>query len=316
MKFYQTDWFLRVVSVLIAIVIWIYVVYEYNPQYETWVRDIPITYLNQTQDFENGKLVILETSTEQIDIKIRGRRRLVSAIDASNTTVTVDMAGVTKEGTYTLPINVHFAAEGVEVLQRKPYAQELTVDRVITEEREITVDTEGQLPAGYVVESGTNSPATVKLTGPQSIISTVAKCSIAVNFTDVRDDIKGLYKIKLYDAQNNELENEFISKNIEYTEVYYAVLATKTVPVTPRLLDTGNEDGVTVTASVQPSQVMIKGKQSMLDTISALETAEIDISGVSESQQVEAALELPDGIALTDEAQATVTVDLAVAPQQ
>ena len=315
MKFYQTDWFLRVISVLIAIVIWIYVVYEYNPQYETWVRDVPITYLNRSQEFENGKMAILDTSTEQMDIKIRGRRRLVSAIDASNTTVTVDMAGITKEGTYTLPINVHFAADGVEVLQKKPYTQEMVIDRVITEEREITVDTEGQLPAGYVVDSSTTSPETVKLTGPQSIISNVAKCSIAVNFTDVRDDIKGLYKIKLYDAQNNAIESEFISKNIEYTEVYYAVLATKTVPVTPKVSAAKTADGLAVTAAAQPAQVTVKGKGLALDAISSLETAEIDVGSINENRQIKAALELPGGVTMADQSEAAVTVNLTVAAQ-
>lgn len=315
MKFYQTDWFLRVISVLIAIVIWIYVVYEYNPQYETWVRDVPITYLNRSQDFENGKMAILDTSTEQMDIKIRGRRRLVSAIDASNTTVTVDMAGITKEGTYTLPINVHFAADGVEVLQKKPYTQEIVIDRVITEEREITVDTEGQLPAGYVVDSGTTSPETVKLTGPQSIIGNVTKCSIAVSFTDVRDDIKGLYKIKLYDAQNNAIESEFISKNIEYTEVYYAVLATKTVPVMPKVSAAKTADGLAVTAAAQPAQVTVKGKGLALDAISSLETAEIDVSAINEKRQIKAALELPGGVTMADQSEAAVTVNLTVAAQ-
>lgn len=316
MKFYQTDWFLRVISVLIAIVIWIYVVYEYNPQYETWVRDVPITYLNRGQDFDNGKMVILDTNTEQMDIKIRGRRRLVSAIDASNTTVTVDMSGITKEGTYTLPINVHFAADGVEVLQKKPYTQEIIIDRVITEEREIAVDTEGQLPAGLVVEGGTNSPETVKLTGPQSVIGNVAKCSIAVNFTDVRDDIKGLYKIKLYDAQNTVIESEYISKNIEYTEVYYAVLSTKTVPVTPKLSGTQTAEGLAVTASAQPAQVTIQGKALALEAVSALETTQIDIGSITQNRQVTAALELPGGVTMAEQSEAAVTVNLTVASQQ
>lgn len=314
MKFYQTDWFLKVISVLIAIVIWIYVVYEYNPQYETWVRGIPITYVNRVQDFENGKLVILEESTDNVDIKIRGRRRLVSSIDAGNTTASVDMTGISKEGAYALPINVHFAVDGVEVLQRKPYTQEITVDRVVTEERDITVDTEGQLPAGFVVDSQTISPATVKLTGPQSIIGTVAKCSIAVNFNDMQDDIKGLYKIKLYDAQNNEIVSEQISKNIEYTDVYYAVLATKTVAVAPKLSGTTNGDGAAVAASVQPAQVTVKGKKSVLDALNTLETAEIAVEQVTENQQTEAALVLPNGVALADETQATVAVDLTVTP--
>ncbi len=315
MKFYQTDWFLKVISVLIAIVIWIYVVYEYNPQYETWVRDIPITYVNRTQDFENGKMVVLDSSSETVDIKIRGRRRLVSSIDAGNTTATVDMAEVSKEGTYALPVNVHFAADGIEVLQKKPYSQQLTVDKVVTEERQIEVDEEGQLADGYVVENETTSPAAVQLTGPQSVIGTVAKCSISVNFTDVRDDIKGLYKIKLYDTQNQEINTDWISKNIEYTDVYYAILPTKTVSIVPKLSAASNVDGAVITALPQPAQVTVKGKQSVLDTISSLETADIDVSGVTANQRLEVELALPNGVALLD-GENTVAVDLVIAPQE
>ena len=34
-KFYKTDWFLKVVSVFVSIILWIYVAYFQNPEYET-----------------------------------------------------------------------------------------------------------------------------------------------------------------------------------------------------------------------------------------------------------------------------------------
>ena len=52
----KSDYFLMVISVLIAVFIWIYVVYEKNPMHEVWIRDLPINFINQAEDFKNGKL--------------------------------------------------------------------------------------------------------------------------------------------------------------------------------------------------------------------------------------------------------------------
>ncbi|MBQ7901629.1 MAG: hypothetical protein IJ365_06680, partial [Clostridia bacterium] len=135
----KSDYFLMFASVLVAVLIWIYVVYEQNPMHETWLRDVPVTYTNQTADFETGKLIVLEGDIAKVDLKIRGRRSAVSAVDVSSVTCSVNMGEITDAGSYTLPITFSTTVYGIELMQKKPNSVNLVVDRVVTEERSITV---------------------------------------------------------------------------------------------------------------------------------------------------------------------------------
>ncbi|MBE7030577.1 MAG: hypothetical protein E7409_04010 [Ruminococcaceae bacterium] len=313
MKFYQTNWFLRISAVVIAVILWIYVVYVENPSYETWVRGIPVTYTNMVQEFEDGKLMLVETDDDTIDIKIRGRRRLISGIYNTEMVAMVDMLGITREGTYSLPVNINFGSDGIEILEKKPYNVQLTVDRVVSEQRDIEVNSKGSMRAGFVLGESTSSPATITLTGPKSLLERVAHCAITVDFSDVAQDVKGLYKIKLYDASNNEVTDERIIKNVEYTDVYYEVLPTKILTVKPALTEQTNANGNTIEATVVPERVTVKGDAQILADITEIFTVPIEVSGVREAVTAQVGLELPEGVAFADDAiSSTVTVSLQV----
>jgi len=313
MKFYQTNWFLRISAVVIAVILWIYVVYVENPSYETWVRGIPVTYTNMVQEFEDGKLMLVETDDDTIDIKIRGRRRLISGIYNTEMVAMVDMLGITREGTYSLPVNINFGSDGIEILEKKPYNVQLTVDRVVSEQRDIEVNSKGSMRAGFVLGESTSSPATITLTGPKSLLERVAHCAITVDFSDVAQDVKGLYKIKLYDASNNEVTDERIIKNVEYTDVYYEVLPTKILTVKPALTKQTNANGNTIEATVVPERVTVKGDAQILADITEIFTVPIEVSGVREAVTAQVGLELPEGVAFADDAiSSTVTVSLQV----
>ena len=89
-EFYKSNTFLAVVSVIIAVVIWIYVVYEVNPMYETWITDVPVKCANVSDLFEEGSLVItgenesLLKNGVTMSIRVKGKRSVVSSIKQKN----------------------------------------------------------------------------------------------------------------------------------------------------------------------------------------------------------------------------------------
>ena len=48
---------LFVASLFIAIFLWIFVVYQENPNHEIWINGIPVNFINRNANFENGKLM-------------------------------------------------------------------------------------------------------------------------------------------------------------------------------------------------------------------------------------------------------------------
>lgn len=312
MKFYKTDWFLRVASVVAAILIWFYVVYQENPTIDKWVSNIPVAQRNLSQDFVNGKLVILSVSTDDADVKIGGRRRMVASINAASGEAYMDMSKITDAGEYDIPINVNFAIDGLDVVQIKPNRCKVIVDRVVTEERSIAVNTTGAVQGGHNLDSITINPTVIKLTGPQTEIGKISACSITVDLENKADDIKGLYKIKLYDTNGEEITNAPIAKNVEYTDVLGTISTTKNVPVRAAVNGETNFNGNVVSAVCDPSMVTIRGKASDLADIDELLTESIDVSGVYADNEVEREIILPDEIEFVNEDDKVVKVRLTV----
>lgn len=300
-NFYKNDWFLRIVSVLVSIVLWVYVVYFQNPEYERWIKNIPLTQSNVSSDFENGKLAIIESSGETVNIKVRGTRKTIAYLNSENINVTADMFGVSKEGKYTLSTGVVFPVDGIEILQKQPYNYEIKVDKVVTVEKKINVDIKGSLKEGYICDTVTKSPEYIKLTGPESYVKKVDNAVITVDLSHNSDDIKGSYKVRLYDG-DQEVINEKITKNIEYADVLIKVLMEKSVKVVPDAKNVPENMSFTV------SDIKIKGKEAVLTDIFDVSTQSFDASGLKNGDTVKVKLIIPEGAEISGDENAEVTV--------
>lgn len=275
-NFWKSEFFLKCASVFAAILLWIFVVYQESPIHETWLSDLPVSYVNHSSNLQNGKLLITEGNESKVDLKIRGRRNELSSAKASNVTCTVDLGDIASEGSYTLPIEVNIAANGVELVSKDPYSVTVVVDRVVTKEKDVTVNITGTPKSGYVAGKIESATTSVKLTGPQSLINEVETAVSTVDVTDASVDIEGLYKIKLYDASGKEITDETISKNIEYCDIKCPILATKDVSIMPFLSEQTNHLGQAVTVvSKTPSTITLVGRKEKLDQIDTIFTETI-----------------------------------------
>ena len=202
--FFKKDWVIKVISVLVSIIIWIYVVYFQNPQYETWIKGVPVTRSNMSTDFSSGKLKILDSNSDTVNIKVKGTRRTVAKLNNANIKVTADMISVTKDGNYTLGTNVVFPVSGITIVQKEPYNYEIAVDKVATSKLKIEVKKTGTLKSGYEIDTESITPETVSITAPQSILNTVSKAAVTVDISGKSSDIRGNYLIEFYNNRKSE----------------------------------------------------------------------------------------------------------------
>ena len=312
-SFYKSDWFLKIISLIIAIVLWVYIAYEQKPQYETWIRDIEVVRTNLSQDYENGKLVIMDGTTDKIDIKISGDRKDVSAIKQSDITATIDMLGVNSEGVYSLPISISIPMDGIDIVQKSPSHATMKVDKIITVEKRITAETKGTIPEGYVVGDFKTEPASVKLTGPESIINTISSAKTTIDLAEASQNPDSLFKIKLYDSNETEIINPLITHNIEYVKVTDLFTKTKMADVIVNLGGGTNKNGDEVEYTVLSSvKVQLMGEKSALDAVSTVSTEEIDAYDVTSDLEINVKLIVPDGVKLVNSADENVKVKLSV----
>jgi len=134
--FLKSNTFYAIASVIIAVLLWAYVAYEVRPTHEIWIEDVEITPINVSRLFSDGSLSIIGENdgiTEgrtTADIKIRGKRNVVSNVTKKDLSCFVDMITVDKEGVYRLKPYVETQYSGIEVLQIKPSNIKLNVENI------------------------------------------------------------------------------------------------------------------------------------------------------------------------------------------
>ncbi len=300
-EFLKKDWVIRVISILVSLIIWIYVVYFQNPQYEKWIKNVPITKTNISTDFSNGKLKIMSTNSDTVDIKVRGSRKSIAKLNNQNIKATVDMIGVDKDGQYSLSSNIVFPIGGISVLNKEPYNFDLTVDKVSNKKFTIEVKKSGSLKSGHEIDTQTITPETISITGPQSVLNSISKAVITVDVNNKSTDIKGNYPIELFDSNNNKIQNADISKSVDNAEALFTVASTKEVKIIPNVRFTDIPAGKNATANITGNKtVFIKGKSSVLENITEIYTKEAVVSNPQNGYTQTVELDIPNNVSLAD----------------
>ena len=300
---FKTNWFLIAVSVLCAFVIWLYVVYEVEPTYETTIKDVPVIMNKYSTDFANGKLITLSESHNMADIIIKGKRHLIAKVDRDNVTCSVSMSEINSAGTYKLPINVSFDQSGVELVSKDPYNIEIKVDEVITVEKKIEVDIKGKPAKNYICDGVETNSDKVRITGPKTIVNKVKKARVKVDISGKKESMKERFKVVLYDSKNKVIESDFINKNISYAEITYNILMTKTLPVNVVMTTEETANGKKVSVASQTYEtVTVVGSKHALSELEEINTNEINTAYITDGYKTKAVLEsLPDNVSFRKE---------------
>ncbi|MBQ4527744.1 MAG: hypothetical protein II998_06710 [Clostridia bacterium] len=303
-KFMKSNTFYMIISVIIAILLWVYVVYEVNPIYEMWVRDVPVSTINVSELFNEGTLKIngenkdVLTDTYVIDIKIRGKRNVVSSIDKNDISCVIDMITVDKAGSYTLRPSVDVSKSNIEIVKVSPSSIRFDVENIQQRDLQIELNTVGELPKGFTFENVKFSQ-NVKITGADSAINSVQSAQITLDFDSLKTtDTEKSLKIDFLDKNGVPVDDTQFNKTVEYVKVSFNLFTEKTVSV---LLLPKYKDGIientshnTVELSVDDENVTSSGgielRVKLKGTANALEkyeqgktevyTTEIDVTNI------------------------------------
>lgn len=315
-KFFGNDSILKIFSFVIAIIIWFYIIVVLDPPVEMNIRDIPIRYVQQNALLEQG-LSIVDESRESVEIKLKGSRKRLVNIDSENILATVDLSSVTKAGKHSLPINIAVPYEYLEVVSKKPYTVDVTIDKLVEEKRNIRIKTNGNPEAGFIAGDAETNPKTVLLKGAASVISGISDVRISLDITNASKDINTVAKIELVDSDGNIIDEnseiaELVSADINKAEVFCPIMRLKTVPIKAEC-DIALPEGTSL--AVQPNTITVYGYSEDIDEIEEIKTTKItSLSDLSGGKTISCGIVLPENIKPRDDV-SSVNVKLSSAEQ-
>ena len=311
--------FLKILSVLIAILIWL-VVMNINDAEKTTSFPVPVELVNTEVITNNGKVFRVLEGSEFVTVKVRARKSIIDELDRTDFILTADMqkdlkydrmVGITvecKNKSINIDENVSLSRSNVEV----------SIEDSATDQFQVHVRHTGEPNNGLVVGSMVPEQTIIKITGPVSLVEKIKTVEAMVDITGIPGMTVKTCELKLYDAAGGIIDNtylKYVGKN-DGIDVTVSMLNTKTVPL--KFNYTGNpaENYAVKEISYKPETVEIAGSAEVLSRIFRWEipAEAVDVSGIDEELQlvVDLAQYLPSGVILKngEESSALVIVEV------
>jgi len=118
----------RIICVLLAIVIWMYVVFNSTPDYEKSFEGISVTPIN-AMVLDDRSLTVYGDLKATVELVIYGARGDITTFSSDDIKATVDFIGITDAGEHSLPITIELP-DGATIKSYSPKTVTVNVQEV------------------------------------------------------------------------------------------------------------------------------------------------------------------------------------------
>ncbi|MEA1939255.1 MAG: CdaR family protein, partial [Candidatus Caldatribacteriota bacterium] len=281
---------IKLLSLFLAIIIWVYVASGENPIIDTFI-DVPVTINNLKED------LVIKELPENISVGIKGPKDLLSSLSANQITGVIDLSDIKESGIYTLEI-VASAPKKAEIIRVIPSEIKVEAEKVLTKEIEIEYSLIGIPEDGYsLTDKPKLDPSLAKVTGAQSKLETIKQLICTIDISGIKKDFNKKIKIKALNADGNEIKELKIEP--ELIEVLVSVsrgYPEKVLLIKPRIIGEPAPGYYISQILANPNKIKIYGNYSKINSLEFLETIPIDVNGISKTLSVKVSPELEEGL--------------------
>lgn len=198
---------LKLLSVLAACLIWLVVMDSNDPEKQQVYRNVPVTIKNQDTITNANKTYTVVGGTDKVSVYVTARRSVRTRLSASSFTVRADLENY-NEAIGSVPLEVTCSDPSVsqEDMRIQPASMKIKMEDKIEETFGIVATTSGNAAKGFEVGSTTVLTGdTIKIAGPESLISIIGKVTVPVDVTYMSEDSVQQLPIRIEDKNGAEL---------------------------------------------------------------------------------------------------------------
>lgn len=295
---------LQIVSLLIAVILWIIVGYTDNPSIDVNIKNVKVEYRGLTELKNRGFTITDAEKLPQISVGLRGKRsdliKVLGTVAAS-----VDVSGIMSAGTYELDITVDVPISSVQIIRQKS-VQEVVIEPYVAREIPVIVkQTNTDKNKDILIRSKPVNDV-MEITGAQSLIEQIDHAEILADVGDIYADSTQKYAYRLMSKANNEID---CKQRLQTAEpdllVTHTVYTPVTVPVQTGLSDElRRKYAVNVKSISEPSVTVGVRDGVSIDAVTAMFPDDIYQSG---SKEYTLTLTEPENVYIPDQ-EKTITV--------
>ncbi|MCC6674062.1 MAG: hypothetical protein IT339_02625 [Thermomicrobiales bacterium] len=288
-------------SIALALILWVFVTLRQDPETSRSFNEVPV------QALSLDPALVIVSEIDPVRVQLSGPRSDVAPIDAGSIVAHIDFSSVDQPGAYELPVSItkpkgvwkssvtpSTASVVIEPLKSRPYPlAPIVTDLDQNSLRSVTVYPEVKQ---------------VTVTGPSSAIDSIAQIVLPVDVTGGTRTFQEIYIPEARDKTGNVIGNVSIEPAAINATVRVSARG-KSVAVLPAIVGAPAAGFEVADRTVNPQFVIIDGEESVIDSLVALSTEPIDVTGADTSfTRVVAIAGVPTGAQILQPSDAKVEV--------
>jgi YbbR domain-containing protein len=277
--FMPKQWFFsRIICLIVAFAIWIYVVNVKTQDYEKTFNLIDVSVEGWEELLEDTNLSVVNLEESKISVTVKGLRGDISKLTPSDFNAYIDVSKLTEGGKHNLEVSVDLPST-VSLVSKYPESVTISIDENIEREIGVEIDvTEYSMDTIYEMGVPECNITTVKVTGPSEVLDRVKSAKAFINLGTVMTSTVIRTELVLIDKAGNSIDTTYLTLDNTSVTVTVPVKMEKTVSLVCTYLP-GVSQSLYSSIVISPSTIKVKGDPKILNELDSINVFALDGSG-------------------------------------
>ena len=297
---------LRVVlSILVAIAVWLYVDIGQATTIHTVARNIPVEFSGENGILADRNLMLLSGYDTTIDLWLEGPRSTLWKLDKNKIRIVANTAGITDTGIQSLSYDVVFpdnvSRNNIKVEKASVYSVSVTVGELSTKEVPVYCNVVGQPAEGFFTEAVQLDPVKLLLRGQREDLLNVSYARIELDSDGAEKTVVQGLPYTLYDYNDIAVENDNIRTETKLIQATLPVKTTKSIPLVLNFVEAPGSTTDTMNCTIVPKNVTLSGDKDVLADVKSILLDTIYLQDLGSYQSFDYQITAPEGTELPKE---------------
>ncbi len=307
----KNDVFTKVIALFAAILLWLVVMADENPDFTVVHNDISVQ-LEGVGQLSDSDLVIVSGGSPTVNITVSGKSDRILSLRPEHFNVTASLLSINEPGEHSINYNVDITIDGVAVVGKSPNQLTIEVDRISSVSVPVILDLTGVPADGFIEDDRNFTPDAITVEGPLEKLNQIAYAHVVYDMSGAEKPFTTNLSVVLKDENNDTIDTSNLNVQTLSVELTVDIDQQASVPLTVTVLqhEALSEDDVQI--EISPEYLDIVGDPEIVETINQINVGQINLEKLVEDQQFEfeMPLILPNGISTAEGAIDRVTVNL------
>lgn len=296
--------FLLLLSLGIAVLLWLYVTMSVMPNTSTTLSGVPVDFDYDSAKYTTLGLDIVNEPSYTVDLSLSGDGSVLGAARASDFVVYPDYSSVKGAGSQTLNLNVKIINPDLEnrvtaTIERGRRTVDVVFDTILTKTLPVTVQTSGlHIAEGYSLNKVSSSPSEITITGPSTEVSQVTAVVAPLSMEgELSESQLVQVPLEMRDANGKTLDLPYTTMEDDIVDVTVSVYKQVELPLVVNFINVPSYfDVSTLQYSLSQETLLVSGPERVVNNLTELSVGSFDLSTFSLDKDYQMNVELPDGI--------------------